>query len=75
MNRVKAHMEESKLAKTFQTENEDEEAWLAEYNLLTAKPVIFAANVSEDDLPTMGLPMKAFRLCGNMRNGRTAGYL
>lgn len=54
MNRVKAHMEESKLAKTFQTENEDEEAWLAEYNLLTAKPVIFAANVSEDDLPDDG---------------------
>ncbi len=54
LNRVKAHLEESKLAKTFQTENEDEEAWLAEYNLLTAKPVIFAANVSEDDLPDDG---------------------
>ena len=54
LNRVKAHLEESKLAKTFQTENEDEEGWLAEYNLLTAKPVIFAANVSEDDLPDDG---------------------
>lgn len=54
LNRVKAHLEESKLAKTFQTENEDEEGWFAEYNLLTAKPVIFAANVSEDDLPDDG---------------------
>ncbi len=54
LNRIKAHLEENKLAKTFQTENEDEEAWLSEYNLLTAKPVIFAANVSEDDLPDDG---------------------
>ena len=35
-------------------EDEDEEAWMAEYNLLTAKPVIFAANVSEDDLADDG---------------------
>ena len=32
----------------------DEEAWFAEYNLLTAKPVIYAANVSEDDLADDG---------------------
>ncbi len=54
LKRLKTHLEESKLAKTFQPENEDEEAWLSEYNLLTAKPVIFAANVSEDDLPDDG---------------------
>ncbi len=50
LNRLKAHLEDNKMAKTFQVESEDEEAWFAEYNLLTAKPVIFAANVSEDDL-------------------------
>ena len=50
LNRVKAHLEENKLAKSFVTDDEDEQAWLAGYNLLTAKPVIFAANVSEDDL-------------------------
>lgn len=54
LNQLKAHLEESKMAKTFLAENEDEEAWLSEYNLLTAKPVIFAANVSEDDLPDDG---------------------
>lgn len=48
--RIKEHLEEGKLAKTFVTEDEDEEAWLAGYNLLTGKPVIFAANVGEDDL-------------------------
>ena len=54
LNRVKAHLEENKLAKSFVTDDEDEQAWLAGYNLLTAKPVIFAANVSEDDLADDG---------------------
>ena len=36
------------------TDDEDEQEWLASYNLLTAKPVIFAANVSEDDLADDG---------------------
>ena len=31
-------------------ENEDEEAWMGSYNLLTWKPVIYAANVAEDEL-------------------------
>ena len=50
LERIKAHLEENHLAKSFEPEDEDEEAWLASYNLLTAKPVIFAANVTEDDL-------------------------
>ena len=49
LNRLKAHLEEGNLAITYQTDDEDEQKWLAEYNLLTSKPVIFAANVSEDD--------------------------
>ena len=52
--RIKAHLEDGKPAITLETENEDEEAWLQEYNLLTVKPVIFAANVSEDDLADDG---------------------
>ena len=48
--RLKAHLEAGKLAKSFVTDDEDELAWLSEYNLLTYKPVIFAANVSEEDL-------------------------
>ena len=47
---IKAHLEEGKLAKSLEITDEDELAWFNEYNLLTAKPVIFAANVSEDDL-------------------------
>ncbi|MCM1202533.1 MAG: redox-regulated ATPase YchF [Bacteroidales bacterium] len=54
MKRIKEHLENGKLAITFETEGEDEEAWMAEYNLLTRKPVIFAANVAEDDLADDG---------------------
>lgn len=51
---MKAHLEEGKLAIAYETDDEDERKWLKEYNLLTAKPVIFAANVSEDDLADDG---------------------
>ena len=54
LERVKAHLEDGKLAKTFELEDEDEEEWFRGYNLLTAKPVIYAANVSEDDLADDG---------------------
>lgn len=54
LEKLKAHLEEEKLAISYETEDEDEQAWLLEYNLLTAKPVIFAANVAEDDLADDG---------------------
>ena len=51
LNNVKAHLEDGKLEKTFEeVDDEEEQAWLESYNLLTYKPVIYAANVSEDDL-------------------------
>ena len=51
LNKIKAHLEDVKLAKTFEeADDEEEQAWLESYNLLTYKPVIYAANVSEDDL-------------------------
>lgn len=51
MERIKAHLEDGKMAKSFTDVNdEDEQAWLDSYNLLTYKPVIFAANVTEDEL-------------------------
>ena len=55
MERIKAHLEDGRLAKTFDAvEDEEEEEWLKSYNLLTYKPVIYAANVSEDDLADDG---------------------
>ncbi|MDE7203748.1 MAG: redox-regulated ATPase YchF [Lachnospiraceae bacterium] len=52
--RIKAHLEEGKLAKSFVTEGDEEIVWRNGYNLLTDKPVIFAANVAEDDLANDG---------------------
>ena len=54
LNNLKAFLEEGKMASAYVTEDEDELGWLSEYNLLTGKPVIFAANVTEDDLPDDG---------------------
>ena len=52
---VKAHLEEGKMARTFEVpDDEDDEAWFKNYNLLTAKPTIYAANVAEDDLADDG---------------------
>lgn len=50
LQEVKAHLEDGKLAKTFQVDDEDDQAILNSCNLLTIKPVIFAANVNEDEL-------------------------
>lgn len=52
--RLYRHMEDGNMAKTFELNDEDEEAYFKEYNLLTAKPVIYAANVAEDDLADDG---------------------
>ena len=54
LERIKAHLEDGKLARSLQVDDEDEQAWIASYNLLTYKPVIYAANVSEDDLADDG---------------------
>lgn len=55
LERIKAFLEEGKLAKNLEiTDDDDEKEWMSEYNLLTDKPVIYAANVSEDDLADDG---------------------
>lgn len=54
LKRLKAHLEDGKMAISFETEDEDEKVILAEYNLLTYKPVIYAANVEESDLADDG---------------------
>ena len=54
LQKIKAHLEDGKMAITLEPENEDEEAWMSSYNLLTWKPVIYAANVAEDELADDG---------------------
>ncbi len=48
---IKAHLEDNQMARTFEVpEDEEIQEWFASYNLLTAKPTIYAANVAEDEL-------------------------
>ncbi len=54
LKRVKALLEDGQPASALETEDEEEKKLLAGYNLLTAKPVIYAANVAEDDLANDG---------------------
>ncbi len=55
LERLKAFLEEGRMAKAFKTEDEEEQEFFNNYNLLTAKPVIYAANVKEEDLAEDGL--------------------
>lgn len=54
LERLKAHLLDGNMAKSFETNDEEEAAFLESYNLLTYKPVIYAANVLEEDLASDG---------------------
>ena len=55
LEKIKEHLENDSMAKSFKgAEDDEEQAWLESYNLLTYKPVIFAANVKEEDLSSDG---------------------
>ena len=54
LSRVKAHLESGRMAKSMELEDEDEIELMKSYNLLTGKPVIYAANVAEEDLADDG---------------------
>ena len=51
---IKAHLEDGKLARSFEPDDDDAREFINTLNLLTWKPVIFAANVAEDDLADDG---------------------
>lgn len=54
LKELKAVLEDGKLACTYENDDEDIMAFVGTLNLLTCKPVIFAANVGEDDLADDG---------------------
>ncbi len=58
LERIKEHLESGKMAKSLVVEDEDELELFKSYNLLTYKPVIYAANVAEDDLADDGASNK-----------------
>ena len=52
---IKAHLEAGRMARSFEVPDDDDaQLWFKGYNLLTAKPTIYAANVAEDDLADDG---------------------
>ena len=54
LKRLKAHLEDGNLARSMEIDDADELNFVSTLNLLTFKPVIFAANVCEDDLADDG---------------------
>ncbi len=54
LKKLKELLESGKMAKSFTTDDEEEQEIFDSLGLLTAKPVIFAANVKEDDLADDG---------------------
>lgn len=55
LEELKKHLDDGRVARTFEIpEDEDLQAAFQEYNLLTAKKTIYAANVCEDDLVNDG---------------------
>ena len=58
LKKLKAVLEEGKMASAYEPEDEDEAKFIESLYLLTEKPVIFAANVAEDDLADDGASNK-----------------
>lgn len=54
LKELKEVLEDGKLACAYENDDADTMAFVSSLNLLTCKPVIFAANVSEDDLADDG---------------------
>lgn len=50
IKRLLSFLEDGHLAKNFEANDDEEQALLESFNLLTYKPVIYAANVAEEDL-------------------------
>lgn len=54
LKRIREHLEKGRLVKSMEVEDEEDQALLRSFQLLTYKPVIYAANVAEEDLKDDG---------------------
>ena len=48
MQKVQAHVGDGNSARSLELNNENEQAWMKELHLITAKPTLYIANVNED---------------------------
>ena len=73
-SKLKAHLEGIRPARTFEHGNTEEELeYLQSLHLITEKPVLYAANVGEEDLPTLGensKHVKTLRAIAEKENAR-----
>lgn len=65
LSRLKLFLEEGRMAKGFEADDEEQEL-ISGFNLLTAKPVIYAANVKEDDLADDGVRNEYVKVVRNI---------
>jgi GTP-binding protein YchF len=72
--RLLSHMEEGEPARAFQTQRDQEDEWLGELFLLSSKPVLYAANVAEDDLPDGNEHIEALRRLAEGRDARVVVF-
>ncbi|OON97275.1 MAG: redox-regulated ATPase YchF [Epulopiscium sp. Nele67-Bin005] len=52
LEKLHTHLEDGLSARTFETDTDDENLIIASLGLISSKPVLYACNVSEDDLAT-----------------------
>ena len=72
--RLYAHLESGKPARTLQTD-EEEDAILKSWFLLTTKPVIYAANIAEDDLGKAEDEIESVRAVRQIAEAEGAGII
>lgn len=71
LERLVSHLEAGRMAKSFAADEEDAEL-LGGYNLLTAKPVIYAANVREENLADDGAGCEYVRAVRSIAAGENS---
>ena len=74
LERIKAVLDEGKCARTLELD-EEEEALIAETRLLTRKPVIYVANISEDEVGGDYLENPAYRALADFAAEEHSGII
>lgn len=70
LERLNAHLEAERPARSIEIGSDEEATWLRDSFLLTAKPVLYATNVGEDDLPKGNAHVEAVRAIAAQENAR-----
>lgn len=70
LKRIKAELEEGNGARNVEPESEEERALMNEIGLLSAKPVIYACNMSEADFKMESLRTPVWRQSAQLQTGR-----